>query len=110
MTLKQLIDVSHHDYYGSGNIGDEYLNFDSFLAEWPADDVDLDMNLIYRWDLDQPDGYDPGKACLTVFFIQPRKARIFECVIKEFTEKDIEPLRKYLEPHKIKLLSLWHPF
>lgn len=80
-----------HPYYGADGSGGA-AQFDSFaeLRE-AADDLDEDMNHVYRWDWQdwsQPchdalftEGDDRSGQELRIFMVMPRKSRFLEWVL-----------------------------
>lgn len=109
-TLEQLHELSQqHPYYCSES--NYYSNectfthntFDDFLDEWA--DADLDMNLLFRWDLNKN---DEKSYYMQLYFIGQRKG-IFMCnVIESIEESDIPKILDYLEVRKNHLFKLWN--
>ena len=113
LTLKDL--AIDHDYYCSDNnyysndAALKYETFNDFLADFK--DADVDMNLVFRWDVkaindeDETEGY-----YLEIFQMKQRKGIYTPIHISEFKKEDIAKLIEYLQPHIAKLKSIWKPF
>lgn len=108
MTLNDLkID---HDYYCSesnyyshkpkGN----WSTFQDFFNEFQ--DADVDMNLIFRWDIKTRDN---GQDYMEIFMIHQRKGIFAPHYIESVSESDVENIVKLLQPHLDKLTKNWLP-
>lgn len=110
MKLKDL--AIDHDYYCHDNnyySNDAALKYDTFSDFYEEfQDADVDMNLIFRWDLGKRDNSE--RHYLQLFMINQRKGIFRPIYISLFDEKDIELFIKYLKPHIEKLKSIWKPF
>lgn len=99
-----------HDYYCSesnyysNNASERYETFPDFYKEFG--NADVDMNLVFRWDLRQA---DDKSYSMEIFIIQQRKGIFKPCLISRFEEKDIELFLKYITPHIEKLKRIWIP-
>lgn len=78
--------------------------------------TDVDMNLIFRWDIKPHYDYDEesheietGKFELYIFRIKQRKG-IFECQEIIITSEDIPAIEAYLKPYYETIKQLWRPF
>jgi hypothetical protein len=114
LTLKDL--CVDHDYYASDNnyysndAGAKYSTWPDFYSEFR--DADVDMNLVYRWDLsliDEDAGHKDGNYYLRIFMIGQRKGIYKPFVIDRVFEIDVPDIIKYLTPHLDKLNRLWIP-
>lgn len=110
-TLDDLYVISEkHPYYSSdsnyysNDCSENHETFDEFLEEWS--DADLDMNLLFRWDL----GYiqEEDSFYLQLFFIQQRKGIYFVNMIETIKEEDLPKIIEYLKTRKEHLLKLWN--
>jgi hypothetical protein len=110
LTLKEL--AIKHDYYCSDNnyYSNEarvsYETFSDFYEEFH--DADVDMNLIFRWDLRERE--ESKRHYLELFMMNQRKGIFRPIYIALFDEKDIDLFVKYLQPHIEKLKTIWKPF
>jgi len=109
LTLKDL--AVKHDYYCSDSnyySNDASLIYDSFQLFYNEfKDADIDMNLIFRWDLQKKGDSD---YYLEVFMIQQRKGIFTPIHIANFNEGNIPVFVELLKPHIEKLKSIWKPF
>lgn len=105
----------NHPYYCSGSnfySNEPYTEFETwsdFLQEWGSsndDDFDIDMNLVFRWDIGK---HNNGNLFLDLFFIHQRKGIFRNVHIKDLPKDKGDELEKWLEPHWKKLKSLWQP-
>lgn len=107
--LKDL--AADHDYYASESnyySRDASQQFDTF-AEFYQEyhDADIDMNLVYRWDIKK---FDHQEAYyMEIFIIRQRKGIYAPIRISRVLEEDVENVIKFLTPHLDKLRSLWEP-
>lgn len=109
ITLKNM--AIEHDYYASSS---NYYSKESTLDyETWADfyeeyhDSDIDMNLVYRWDIrltDEGDGY-----YMQIVIIGQRKGLYIPIQIGVVEEKDVDQIKEFLKPHFEKLVSIWRP-
>lgn len=108
MTLKEL--AIDHDYYAHGS---NYYSTEAYghYNTW-ADfynnffDADIDMNLIYRWDIFEQ---CPGNFSMQVVIIGQRKGIYLPIEIDRVEENDVPQIVEFLKPHFDKLLSIWKP-
>ena len=109
LTLKDL--AVDHDYYCSdnnyyNNDGSlKYDTFNDFYSEFK--DADIDMNLVFRWDLNQIE--ETKEYYLEIFQMKQRKGIFTPIHIELFEEKDIPLFLEYMKPHIDKLKSIWTP-
>ena len=100
-----------HDYYASDNnyysndAGQKWNTFQDFYDEYH--DADIDMNLIYRWDIKKD---DEENLCMKIFIIHQRKGIYAPHFIESVSESDFENIQKLLQPHLDKLARIWLPF
>ena len=112
-TLKDLA-IDHEYYcsdsnYYSNDASLSYETFKEFLDEF--EDRDVDLNLVFRWDLKLND-YDNeyGGYYMEIFQMQQRKGIFTPIMITDFTEDDISSFIEYITPHLDKLKNIWEPF
>jgi len=114
-TLKSL--AIDHDYYCSDNnyysneAGINYKSFDDFYDEFK--DADVDMNLVFRWDVGKHPASDlsPREGYyLQIFIMKQRKGIFTPIYIETIEDKDVPNLLLYLQPHIQKLKKIWEPF
>lgn len=109
MTLKDL--AVEHDYYChdsnyySNDAGGEWNTWSDFYKEY--NDADIDMNLIFRYDVAKVDETD--KYCMGVYMIHQRKGIFAPHLIKLVEEKDVPSIIELLSKHREKLNSIWKP-
>lgn len=100
-----------HDYYCSDNnyysndVTQEYETFQDFFNGFK--DIDVDLNLIFRWDIKQN---DDKTFNMQVFVIQQRKGIFVPHIIENVYESDFENIKSLLQPHLDKLMKIWQPF
>ncbi len=105
---------SEHDYYcNEGNyykndVGLEFQSWADFLAE--LGDMDLDMNLVFRWDWKKPDpGAERTQDRLVVFVIGQRKGKYWWASIESIRPEDEDAVRAWLKIRFDHLMRLWAP-
>jgi hypothetical protein len=101
---------AEHPYYGPE--GSQIYGFESwaeFLEEF--DELDLDLNLVVRWDWTDRDYWsddESGGDLLLVYFLLPRKSQLFSCEVA--VSSDDEPaIREWLAVRWRYLVELWEP-
>lgn len=110
LTIKDL--AVKHDYYCSDNnyydssISLFFFNFDEFYAEFS--EIDIDMNLIFRWDVNKSPNI-PDKYNLELFMIQQRKGIFKPIFIEDFKDENVELFIEFITPHMKKIKSIWKP-
>ncbi len=115
--IKSLRDSKHRysgadqNYYMPGNMQDEFFRtYDSWaeFIESGESDVDMDYNLMYRWDWKKEgEGY-PTKEHITLYWLQQRRGAVGSDTI--FVTKDDEPaVREYLQKFADHMKELWAP-
>ncbi len=99
-----------HDYYCSDS---NYYSNDASLtyANWPDFyndffDCDVDMNLIFRWDIKQ---HDSGEYYMEVFMMQQRKGIFAPIYISVVNDQDCNSIIELLQKHIDKLKKIWEP-
>jgi len=109
MNLKDL--AIDHDYYASGSnyysneATGHYPTWADFYEEF--NDADIDMNLVYRWDITQRE--KAGRYYMQVVIIAQRKGIYMPIQIDYVDEKDVPQIIEFMKPHFYKLLSIWNP-
>ena len=108
MSLKSL--AIDHDYYASDSnyysesVTSTYDTWEEFYSI--SKNADIDMNLVYRWDINQ--GND-GKYGMFLVIIGQRKGLYRPVIINSILEEDVEQIKEFLKPHFEKLMSIWKP-
>lgn len=116
-TDTRLWDIDHPYYATQGNYfsNDYHAEYDSwteFLAE--QGDMDLDLNLLYRWDwqVPDPDYYEAGEELpaetLDLFYVGQRKA-IHRSVSVEVKREDEPAIREWLLIRAEHMRKVWEP-
>jgi len=109
MDDKHLWEIKHDyycsdsNYYHAGEL-EEFKSWDEFLEHYGT--VDLDMNLLFRWDWRTRD--EKGTGVLELFYILQRKGifRPIEILVSPDNEGDI---KKWLTIKFNHLFKLWEP-
>lgn len=111
-----------HPYYC--NDGNYYARGTHVLHEtWPEflseeGDVDMDYNLVFRWDWKEGEDWGLGDyggddyyrhARLHIYFMGQRKGAYRSAEVK-VCRADEDSIRAYLEPRFHYLMSMWAPF
>ncbi len=96
---------SDSNYY-SNDARLEYTTFADFYKEFH--NADVDMNLVFRWDLTKREASD--KYFMELFIMKQRKVIFVPIYISYFNESDIEYFIKYINPHMETLKNIWKPF
>ena len=108
MTLKDL--AIDHDYYASdSNYYSESATttYDSWKEFYSTNkNADIDMNLVYRWDINQD---DDGEYSMLLVIIGQRKGLYRPVIINSILEENVEQVKEFLKPHFEKLISIWKP-
>ena len=109
MTLKDLF-IEHPYYASSSNYysNEASLSFQTmsdFISEFA--DADIDMNLIYRWDVHKHDKSETYWA--EIFIIHQRQGIYTPIVIHHFAEDDVSSFISLVTKHKERLLECWKP-
>jgi hypothetical protein len=118
MTLKDLA-VKHpyychtNNYYSNDALG-EHSTWKDFYDEFK--DADIDMNLVFRWDIEEVPIEDRRELDNTtgyrmkVFIMGQRKGLFIPQVISNVSEEDVEEIMSFLTPHMERLKEIWSPF
>ena len=107
MTLKDLA-VDHPYYcstsnYYSNDANQGFKTMTEFLDEF--EDADIDMNLMFRFDVHEAD----GRYSAECFLMLQRKGIFMPCTIESFTENELPRFIAYANLHKQRLLENWLP-
>ena len=114
LTLKDL--CVDHDYYASSSnfysneATTHWSTWPSFYAEFKK--ADVDMNLVYRWDIhliDMEKGPCDGNYQMQIIIIGQRKGIYLPQIIDRVFEIDAPEIVSYLMPSFHKLISIWSP-
>lgn len=115
MKLKDLA-IEHPYYcsesnYYSNEAATKYNSMSDFIDDFK--DADIDMNLVFRWDVHQNRDYDTDELIngyyAEVFMMHQRKGIFHPIYISEITEEEVQPFIEYLKPHLECLMKLWQP-
>ena len=109
---KQSLRHSDHPYYCAegcyfGSLALCHKTWESwaeFLGVFGGSDTD--MNLVWRWDWNKPDGDFPAPETLDLYMMHQRKAYPVSHSIRIAPEDEPE-VRKYLEQHWARLCEMW---
>lgn len=102
-----------HPYYSSDNnyysneAGSTWETMTDFLAEF--ENADIDMNLVFRWDIHERDEDNPGRRYAEVFIIHQRNGIYAPQYIKHINEEEAVRFRKYLDKHWETMKKIWSP-
>lgn len=97
---------SESNYYSNG-AGAQWETMTDFLSEFESCDVDL--NLVFRWDIKQRDEDNSGRCYAEVFMIHQRKGIFAPHRIKHINEDEAVRFHAYLEKHWATLKAMWKP-
>ena len=102
-----LWEIEHSYYCNESNYFqngccEKYKSFDDFMEVYA--DVDLDHNLLFRWDWSKEEDSDT----LSLFWMQQRKGKYTSCMI-QVTEADEPAVRAFLQRAFNHLAALWLP-
>lgn len=112
------IPTDHHYYchtnnYYSNDGAMDFCCFDDFEGEWMGDDLDIDYNLVFRFDIkekyDDEDNIIKGKFRAEIFFILQRKGIFRPVTVDNITRKEAKKIIKWLQPHWDYLKDIWSP-
>jgi hypothetical protein len=109
MKIKDL--AVKHNYYASES--NYYSNECSFNYDTWKDfhnemgDSNTDMNLVYRWDVNQSE--DEQTYYMEVFIIGQRKGKYMASFIEVVTDEDVKSIVEYLNKSWKKLNQIWLP-
>lgn len=117
MSEQRLWEVDHPYYATEGNYFSngyhaEYASWAEFIEE--QGDLDLDMNLVYRWDwqVPDPDDYEPDEKMppetLDLFYVGQRKA-LHRSVSVEIRREDEPAVREWLTVRAEHMRRVWEP-
>ena len=115
MSILKELSVDHPYYasnsnYFSGEAGGTWETMTEFLDD--MEDADIDMNLIYRWDI-RPrgeTGAETGRYSAEVFIIRQRKGIYSPQVIKHINEAEAERFKALAQKHWETIKAIWAPF
>lgn len=110
--FKELIGCNHDYYchtnnYYSNDPFSEWGTWKEFYDNWI--DVDVDMNLIFRWDIRAYEEIET-KYYMEIFIIQQRKGIFCPQLINNVTPNDFDSIVELLSKHYCKIRNLWNPF
>lgn len=109
MTLEEL--STKHDYYCSdsnyysNDPSGRYATWADFYEEFH--DSDIDMNLIFRWDIGKRD--NSNRYFCQIFMIHQRKGIFSPIYIDYMDESDVDSFVQLIKQHWDKLTSIWTP-
>lgn len=98
--------ASDSNYY-SNEAGETWQTMTDFLTEY--EDADVDMNLVYRWDIIKKDNTNPKEYYVEVFIIKQRKGIYSPNYIENINEEEAIRFKKYLRKHWQTMQKLWEP-
>ena len=114
MIKEMLID---HPYYSSDSnwysneAGETWESMTDFLDEY--EDADVDMNLVFRWDIHENTDDESDKPLGTysaeIFIIHQRKGIYSPQRIESVKEDEIPRLKEYLAKHWAQMRKMWEP-
>ncbi len=108
MTLDDL--RIHHPYYcHTGNFysnkpSKRWKDWASFYNEYK--DADVDMNLIFRWDVKR---HDDDTYYMEIFIMRQRKGIFAPQVIEVVTEANVDQIVEVLTRHAETIKAIWNP-
>lgn len=114
LILRDLVESDHpyhsanYNYY-SNEATVEHDSLKAFLDEF--EDADIDMNLVFRWDVKDtsPEDSDEEDITIYVYLLQQRKGIYSPQIIEDFEKDQLPRFRKYLQKHYKRLQEIWSP-
>lgn len=116
MSTLERLSVEHPYYCASENY---YTNDGSLRCETMTEflddfeDADIDMNLMFRWDIKQRSDYyenaDPNTYYAEVFLMLQRKGIFRPVHIATVSEEEAKRFEEYANKHYQHLQELWQP-
>ena len=109
----------HESNYYSNEPSMDWETMTDFLDEF--EDADIDMNLVFRWDVKPRDEYhgyekyepdsrgEPGGFFAEVFIMHQRKGIFAPHYIAHITEEEVPRFRSYIEKHWEVMQAMWGP-
>ena len=94
----------HENNYHNNESQEDWDTMSAFLDEY--EDQDLDMNLVFRWDVHRK---DDGTYSALICIMQQRRGRYYPQRIRSVVEADVPRLVAYLQKHHAQLQQLWAP-
>jgi len=91
--------------YYKNDTTEKYDTWQDFLEEYG--DADLDMNMIFRWDIILDE--DTNKYIMKLFFMQQRRGKYYCCIINDVTNEDENSIRTFLSKYWEYMKELWKP-
>lgn len=111
------LEATDHQYYCDHSYPEEYETFQEFKEEWVGgelDTIDLDYNLVFRYDLERMLDDDTGKELdgfeLKLNYMLQRKGNHVKIIIKNIREEDLKEINPYLNKNLDYIKSLWNEF
>lgn len=101
-----LADASDSNYYSS-DPAEVWETMTDFLREF--ENADIDMNLVYRWDIRKREDCKLEEYYAEVFIIKQRKGIYSPHHITNINEKEAIRFEKYLIKHWQTMQKLWKP-
>lgn len=80
----------------------QHETWDEFISNMGHSD--LDMNLVFRWDVNK---CDEGGYYMEIFIVHQRKGRFVPFFIKCVEDKDLHSILEFLKKRKSHLKNLW---
>ena len=114
MTLKEL-SIDHPYYcsdsnYYSNEPSQDFETMTDFLSKYQ--DADIEMNLIFRWDIKKRDdelSEKTGRYYAQVYIIAQRKGIFTPCYIKHINQEEADLFVSLAMKHWDKLEAMWRP-
>ncbi|KYG38143.1 hypothetical protein [Bacillus gaemokensis] len=102
----------NHQYYclESGYNHESFDSWQDFIDTWGSD-VDMDYNLLFRWDWKPTDEIQPElyPERVELFFMHQRRGD-YSSVFVKVSKADEEAIRKFIAPRWEHMKKLWTPF
>jgi len=112
MTIQDLA-VDHSYYssdsnYYSNDCSAWYDSWANFYSEFH--DADMDMNLVFRWDIKAHDDERPDLGhYMEIFIIGQRKGLYLYHHIRNVFDRDVDSILSFLRPRMMHLIQMWEP-
>lgn len=103
-------EATNHSYYCNGenyfkNISQEFNSWQEFANDWGIDTIDIDMNYVFRFDIEDVEDNATVKM-LKLFFIQQRKG-VFYPIRIFIVENNMQDVTEFLHKNLEYSKKLW---
>tara|TARA_R100001086_G_scaffold170822_2_gene93344 strand:- start:2871 stop:3221 length:351 start_codon:yes stop_codon:yes gene_type:complete len=110
--LEEFAAIDHPYYCSESNFYSNKPNFNcETMTEFldAAEDWDVDMNLMFRWDIKKYESEDGDGYYAELFFILQRKGIFKPCSVEQVTEEELPRFLEFAKKHWSKMQEIWQP-